>query len=105
MLADAVRVASGVSERGHADDTRLRAAEVHAHEPDGASDRGVRPPTGAEDAGATVDVERPAHRTVEDGSGLGEFVVADTPWRSNASSHTASTPAMTTGRYSGLHPA
>src|SRR5262245_808557 len=38
-------------------------------------------------------------------SGLGEFVVADTPWRSNASSHTASTAAMTTGRYSGLHPA
>src|SRR2546429_2314499 len=38
-------------------------------------------------------------------SGDGAFVVADTPWRSNASSHTASTAAITTGRYSGRQPA
>ena len=38
-------------------------------------------------------------------SGAGAFVVADTPWRSKASSQTASTAAITTGRYSGRHPA
>src|SRR2546427_11248 len=37
-------------------------------------------------------------------SGAGAFVVADTPWRSKASSQTASTAAITTGRYSGRHP-
>jgi hypothetical protein len=38
-------------------------------------------------------------------SGAGAFVVADTPCRSKASSHTASTAAITTGRYSGRQPA
>jgi len=38
-------------------------------------------------------------------SGEGAFVVAETPWRSNASSQTASSAAMTTGRYSGRQPA
>src|SRR5947208_825562 len=38
-------------------------------------------------------------------SGEWKLVVADTPWRSKASSHMASTPAMTTGRYSGRQPA
>src|SRR5258705_3068612 len=38
-------------------------------------------------------------------SGEWKFVVADTPWRSKASSHMASTPAMITGRYSGRQPA
>src|SRR2546426_257781 len=38
-------------------------------------------------------------------SGAGALVVADTPCRSNASSHTASTAASTTGRYSGRQPA
>ena len=38
-------------------------------------------------------------------SGEGKLVVADTPWRSKPSSHIASTPATTTGRYSGRQPA
>ena len=38
-------------------------------------------------------------------SGAALLVVADTPWRSKASSHIASTPAITTGRYSGRQPA
>src|SRR5438034_5295467 len=38
-------------------------------------------------------------------SGEWKLVVADTPWRSKASSHMASTPAMTTGMYSGRQPA
>src|SRR2546426_10649240 len=38
-------------------------------------------------------------------SGAGAFVVAETPWRSNAASHTASTAAGTTGRDSGRPPA
>src|SRR5262245_29242081 len=38
-------------------------------------------------------------------SGAALLVVADTPCRSKASSHIASTPAMTTGMYSGRHPA
>src|SRR3990172_2189929 len=38
-------------------------------------------------------------------SGAGALVVADTPCRSKASSHTASTAASTTGRYSGRQPA
>src|SRR5437762_14312294 len=38
-------------------------------------------------------------------SGAGALVVADTPCRSNDSSQTASTAAMTTGRYSGRQPA
>src|SRR5215510_4488814 len=37
--------------------------------------------------------------------GEGKLVVADTPWRSKASSHMASTPAMITGMYSGRQPA
>src|SRR6266545_6088955 len=38
-------------------------------------------------------------------SGEWKLVVAETPWRSKASSHMASTPAITTGRYSGRQPA
>ena len=38
-------------------------------------------------------------------SGAGALVVAETPCRSKASSHTASTAATTTGRYSGRQPA
>src|SRR2546425_8922897 len=38
-------------------------------------------------------------------SGVGALVVALTPCRSNASSQTASTAAITTGRYSGRQPA
>ena len=38
-------------------------------------------------------------------SGAGALVVADTPCRSKASSHTASTAASTTGKYSGRQPA
>src|SRR5436309_6164603 len=34
-----------------------------------------------------------------------KLVVADTPWRSKASSHMASTPAISTGMYSGRQPA
>ena len=37
--------------------------------------------------------------------GDGKLVVAETPCRSKPSSHIASTPATTTGRYSGRHPA
>src|SRR5215813_7481113 len=37
--------------------------------------------------------------------GEGKLVVADTPWRSKASSHIASTPAMITGMYAGRQPA
>src|SRR5260370_42483716 len=38
-------------------------------------------------------------------SGAGALVVAETPWRSNAASQTASTAARTTGRDSGRRPA
>jgi len=38
-------------------------------------------------------------------SGAGALVVADTPCRSKASSHTASTAESTTGKYSGRQPA
>jgi hypothetical protein len=41
--------------------------------------------------------------TMKRGAAL--LVVADTPWRSKASSHIASTPAITTGMYSGRQPA
>ena len=38
-------------------------------------------------------------------TGATASVVPEIPWRSKASSHIASTPAMTTGRYAGRQPA
>jgi hypothetical protein len=43
-------------ERRHADDARRGPADVDADKADGAPDRGVGAPPGAEDAGAAVDV-------------------------------------------------
>src|SRR3989449_4917815 len=48
-LADAVSVAARVSERGHADLARPGAADVHADEPERASDGRVGAPAGAEE--------------------------------------------------------
>src|SRR5258705_7333517 len=66
VLADAVGVASGAPERGHADDAGPRPPDIDPAEAQGPADRRVRAPARPEDARARIDVERPPDRAVHD---------------------------------------
>src|SRR6266481_3719960 len=66
VLADAVRVAAGMAERGHGDLSRLRASEVDHDEPECPADRGVGAKPRAENAGRAVDAQPWADRAVDD---------------------------------------
>src|SRR5437870_7825067 len=57
VLGDAVRVASGMAERGHRDLARPRAADVDHQEPERAADGRVGAVAGTENAEGTVEAD------------------------------------------------
>src|SRR6266481_7235197 len=98
VLADAVRVAAGMAERGHGDLSRLRASEVDHDEPERPADRGVGAKPGPKTPAAQLTPSRERIGPLTMMSGVVALVVPDWPWRLNAGSHAASTTASTTGK-------
>src|SRR5262249_12882558 len=90
VLADAVGIASGVGHGGHAHGPRGGTPEIGHDEPQRPSDGPVGAPARAETPCRAVDVEGLARGPLTMNSGDGKLVVAETPWRSKASSHIAS---------------
>src|SRR5262245_34835406 len=72
VLADAVRVAPGMTECRHRDLARARAADVDHQETQRPADRRVRAIARAEDAEGAIETDARANGSVDDDEGRGE---------------------------------